>query len=181
MSEGPVLAGASAARIAPVRASDDLAQVTALFRDYAASLDVDLCFQGFEEELAGLPGAYAPPRGELLLAKGPDGAALGCIALRPLSGQACEIKRLYVRPDARGRDLGTALVGAITSTAQALGYGEIKLDTLPSMTAAIRLYRSLGFEPIPDYGGAPYPGLLCFAKTLPGFPSPSVRTRTPLT
>jgi ribosomal protein S18 acetylase RimI-like enzyme len=114
-----------------------------------------------------LPGLYAPPEGELLLAKTPDGEAIGCIALKPLSDGACEIKRLYVRPSARGLGLGKALAEAIIAAAERIGYREIKLDTLSSMTAATTLYRGLGFELIPDYGTTPYPGLLCFGKSLP--------------
>lgn len=163
---------AAAFRITPVRNGVDLAEVAGLFRDYSASLGVDLSLQGFEAELAALPGQYGPPRGELLLARSPGGAALGCIALRPLTGEACEIKRLYVRAEARGNGLGKALVGAIVEAARALGYGKVKLDTLPTMTAAIGLYRSLGFEVIPDYGSAPYPGLICLGKTLQGPTSP---------
>ena len=151
--------------ISPVRTAAELALAAELFREYAASLDVDLGVQGFAAELAGLPGGYAPPRGELLLARDPAGAVLGCIALRPLAGAACEIKRLYVRPEARGRDVGAALVGAIARAAQELGYGEMRLDTLPSMTAAIALYRRLGFAPIAPYGDAVLPGLMYFGKT----------------
>lgn len=145
--------------------ADDVADVAALFRAYAATLAVDLGPQGFEEELARLPGAYAPPRGALLLARG-DGAAIGCIALRPLTESACEVKRLYVRPDARGTGLGKALVAAILDEAARLGYHEIKLDTLEQMTPAIALYRGFGFTPIPPYGSHPYEGLVCLGKRL---------------
>ncbi len=166
MSAGARPNNAAAVLISPIRTDAELKLAAGLFGEYAASLDVDLNVQGFAQELAGLPGGYAPPRGELLLARDAAGAALGCIALRPLAGAACEIKRLYVRPEARGRDVGAALVGAVTRTARDLGYGEIRLDTLPSMTAAIALYRRLGFGPIPAYGEAVLPGLMYFGKAV---------------
>jgi len=162
-----VITGSADFRIAPANTGDDLASVRALFQEYAASLDVDLSLEGFEVELASLPGNYAPPAGELLLARSPAGDALGCIGLRPLSPGICEIKRLYVRPEARGLGLGRALVAAICGVAEDLGYREIKLDTLPSLTAAAGLYRAMGFIPIPNYGPASHPGLLFFGRTLP--------------
>jgi GNAT superfamily N-acetyltransferase len=149
--------------IAPAE-TGDLADAVALFRAYAAALDVDLGFQGFEQELAELPGAYAQPQGALLLARGEDGGALGCIALRRLDESACEMKRLYVRPAARGTGLGRALVAAVLAEATRLGYREVKLDTLPQLDAAIALYRGFGFQPIPPYGDHPYEGTLCFGK-----------------
>lgn len=103
----------------------------------------------------------------MLLARSPDGEALGCIALRPLDARACEVKRLYVAPSARGLGLGRALIEALAAEAQRLGYSEMKLDTLPEMAAAIALYRKLGFAPIPPYGSHPYPGLICLGKALP--------------
>ena len=151
--------------IAPAEPGD-LADVAALFRAYAAALDIDLGVQGFEQELAELPGAYAPPRGALLLARGEDGVALGCIALRPLSEDACEMKRLYVLPGGRGTGLGKALVAAVLAEATRLGYREIKLDTLPELKEAIALYCRFGFQPIPPYGDHPYKGTLCFGKAL---------------
>ena len=144
----------------------DLADVTALFRAYAAGLPVNLGPQGFERELAELPGAYGPPQGALLLARGDDGTALGCAALRPIDDATCEVKRLYVRPRMRGSRLGKALVGAIIDRARELRYREIKLDTLEHMQAAIALYRSFGFAPIPPYGTHPYEGLVCLGKAL---------------
>jgi putative acetyltransferase len=144
----------------------DLANVAALFRAYAAALAVDLGPQGFEAELAELPGAYVAPRGALLLARDQDSNALGCIALRPLAEVVCEVKRLYVRPEARGTGLGKALVGTALDEAARLGYREIKLDTLEHMQAAIALYRSFGFAPIPPYGTHPYEGLVCLGKRL---------------
>jgi len=155
-------------RIDVVRAADGVADVRVLLQDYAASHDVDLGGEGFEAELAALPGDYAPPAGELLLARDRGGGALGCIALRSLGPGSGEIKRLYVCPPARGLGLGRALVTAICAVAEGLGYREIKLDTLPSLTAAAGLYGAMGFEPIPNYGANRYPGLLCFGKTLAG-------------
>ena len=151
--------------IAPAATPADLAAVAGLFGDYAASLGIDLNLQAFDAELAVLPGPYRPPSGALLLARGPDGAPLGCIALKPLDDPGvCEIKRLYVRPEARGARLGEALVAAILDAARAAGHREVKLDTLPDMTPARALYRRFGFTDIPPYGTFPYPGLICLGR-----------------
>jgi ribosomal protein S18 acetylase RimI-like enzyme len=160
LTPGPAFA------LIPARGADDLAAVIALFADYAASLDVDLYREGFEDEVAALPGDYAAPAGEILVARGPAGVALGCVALRPLSDGECEIKRLYVRPEGRGGGLGRALMTAIIAAAERRGYAQIKLDTLPSLDAAIALYLALGFRPIPPYAPILYPGQLFFAKAL---------------
>jgi len=127
-----------------------------LFREYALGIGIDLAFQGFEEELAALPGKYQSPSGRLLLAcKGPD--VYGCVALRPLTHGACEMKRLYVRQAARGDALGRALAERICAEARGAGYSRICLDTLSSMTAALRLYASLGFRDIEPYVFNPIP------------------------
>ena len=128
----------------------DLAAVRALFREYAAGVGVDLCFQGFDSEVATLPGRYAPPTGQLLIARcGTE--PVGCVALRALDDGACEMKRLYLRPNLRGQQLGRRLVERICDYARALRYTRLCLDTLPSMGAARTLYRALGFKPIDPY------------------------------
>lgn len=155
-------------RIARARAPAEIALAATLFREYAEALGVDLGFQGFPAELAGLPGRYAPPSGELLLAWGATGEHLGCVGVRALEGsRVCEMKRLYVRPAGRRLGLGKALVSAILDAAAALGYAEMRLDTLPSMTAAASLYRQFGFVEIPAYYSNPIPGTLYFSRTLP--------------
>lgn len=143
--------------IAAARVPEDLPAVVALFRDYAAGLDVDLCFQGFDAEVASLPGAYAPPAGRLLLARR-RGEPVGCVALRALDGGRCEMKRLYVAPSARGTGLGERLVRRLCEEARTIGYTRLCLDTLPSMSSAISLYTKLGFVPIEPYVFNPVPG-----------------------
>jgi ribosomal protein S18 acetylase RimI-like enzyme len=147
----------------------DIETVRRLFRAYADALGVDLCFQGFAGELAGLPGKYAAPSGALLLARNKRGEALGCVALRPCDGEVvCEMKRLYVIPEARGLGVGAALLEAVLAAARAIGYREIRLDTLPQMTAARALYRKAGFRAIPPYYDSPIAGTAFLSKVLSG-------------
>ena len=137
--------------IQPVRTAADLQATAQLFQAYAASLPVDLGYQDFAAELAALPGKYAPPAGELLLARG-DGEPLGCVGLRPLAAAgACEMKRLFLAPSARGLGLGRALAEAVVAEARRIGYRELFLDTLPSMASAIALYEQMGFVRIAPY------------------------------
>lgn len=139
-------------QIVPARTAADLAAVAELFAGYAASLPVDLGYQDFGGELAALPGKYAPPAGELFLARDPAGAPLGCVGLRPLpDAGCCEMKRLFLLPAARGLGLGRALTEAVIDQARRLGYRELRLDTLASMTAAQALYGRMGFERIDPY------------------------------
>lgn len=142
----------------------DLDTVRELFREYAAWLDIDFCFQGFEGELATLPGYYAPPRGELLLAF--DGSSvdpIGCVALRPMAdADMCEMKRLYVRDAARGSGLGRMLAQSIVDIARDKGYRAMRLDTLGKLVPAITLYRSMGFKEIPAYYDNPIPDVVYF-------------------
>ncbi|MBO6757625.1 MAG: GNAT family N-acetyltransferase [Roseibium sp.] len=146
---------------------DDLDHVKALFRAYVDWLAIDLSYQGFEEELAGLPGKYAPPTGALFLAETQDRPGLGCVAVRPLDEPGiCEMKRLYVRDDARGLGLGHRLVDVIVEEARELGYREMRLDTLPSMTGAISLYERHGFKRIPAYYDTPVSETVFFALDL---------------
>ena len=155
--------------ISPVRSDDDLRAVSALFEAYAASLEVDLAYQGFAGELAGLPGQYAPPAGALLLARDQAGTAVGCVALRALADAGCcEMKRLYVAPTGRGRSLGRTLAEAVIAEAAGLGYREMRLDTLPAMASAIALYSRLGFAPIAPYYDSPVAGTRFLGRRLAG-------------
>jgi ribosomal protein S18 acetylase RimI-like enzyme len=147
-------------------AEAELPLVRELFRQYADSLGVDLSFQGFEDELARLPGEYAPPRGALLLAS-EGGDPAGCVAIRPLEpADVCELKRLYVRPASRAGGLGRALTLAAIGEARRLGYARMRLDTLPSMGAARRLYAGLGFREIEPYRFNPIEGTQFLELTL---------------
>lgn len=133
----------------------DLAAVRDLFLEYAGSLNFSLCFQDFETELEGLPGAYAPPRGILLLARD-GGEAAGCVGVRPLDEGRCEMKRLYVREHHRGSGLGRRLAERAIAFAREAGYAGMMLDTLPQMERAVRLYRELGFvRCAPYYDNSP--------------------------
>ncbi len=148
-------------RIASPDSAESLDAARALFREYADGLGVDLCFQGFDAELAALPGDYAAPQGGLLLAW-VDGALAGCGAFRPLPdvdyANACEMKRLYVRPAYRRYGLGRLLAQALIDGALQAGYSAMLLDTLDEMEAARGLYATLGFEEVPPYYFNPIPG-----------------------
>jgi len=182
--------------ILEVRTPADLPALTELFRAYAASLPIDLGYQGFDGELAALPGQYAPPAGALLIARDANGATLGCVAMRPLLASpqgegvaqsatdlrraeaasaaqaggaatpACEMKRLYVAPEGRGAGVGKALVQAIIETARARGYSELCLDTLPAMSEAQALYKSLGFTEMAAYYATPIEGTVFMSLKL---------------
>ena len=151
--------------IIPAVTFDDLDIVRELFREYQRSLGVDLCFQGFDNEVAELPGSYAPPRGRLFLAFDGDDAG-GCIALRPLADDLCEMKRLYLRPSLRGKGAGRALTERVIDEARAIGYRAMRLDTLPMMSEARALYVSLGFQRIAPYYENPVPGTLYMERAL---------------
>jgi putative acetyltransferase len=143
-------------------------QARVLFEEYAASLGFDLCFQGFDEELAGLPGDYAPPLGRLLLAFLQDEVPVGCVALRRLDEGTCEMKRLYVRPGLRGKGIGRALAQKVVEMEREMRYDRLRLDTVDTMQEAIGLYRSLGFEEIGAYRHNPVDGARFFELVLGG-------------
>jgi putative acetyltransferase len=139
-----------------------LEEARALLREYWTSFGFTPCFQGFDAELAGLPGGYAPPRGLLLLAPG-----AGCVAVRPLDAATAEMKRLYVRPSARGAGLGRLLARAAVGHGRELGFTRMVLDTMPAqMAEAVSLYRSMGFVPTAPYSAHPTPGALCMELSL---------------
>ncbi len=144
-------------RIIPVETNKDIESTKNLLTEYNDSLGFDLDFQDFEEELVNLPGEYNPPRGCLLLAEYENQPA-GCVALRPLSDEICEMKRLYVRPQFRGLGIGRALAEAIIEQARKIGYTLMRLDTVPSMEIARTLYASLGFKQISPYRHNPIEG-----------------------
>jgi putative acetyltransferase len=140
--------------------SAQVAQARELFQEYAQSLGVNLCFQNFEQELAGLPGHYAPPDGRLLLAEY-DGQLAGCVALHKWDDGICEMKRLYLRPSFRGKGLGRAIAEKIIADASSIGYQRMRLDTIePLMKDAVELYRKLGFREIAPYRPNPIAGAM---------------------
>jgi putative acetyltransferase len=137
-----------------------IAQARELFLEYAQSLGFSLCFQNFDQELAGLPADYAPPSGRLLLAE-VEGQLAGCVALHKLGNKICEMKRLYLRPEFRGKGAGRALADAIVAEARSIGYERIRLDTVePVMKDAVAMYRRIGFQEIAPYCENPMPGAL---------------------
>lgn len=140
-------------------------EIRNLFREYQAELDVDLCFQSFEEELATLPGKYAPPNGELLIGLVNDEIE-GCVAFRFLEPGVCEMKRLFVRPDARSSGLGGQLVEEILKGASAAGYGKMVLDTLDRLQNARKLYERNGFITVPAYYDNPLEGVIFMERKL---------------
>ena len=144
---------------------DEMDILRQLFREYEAWLQVDLCFQGFEQELASLPGAYAPPQGGIWLGE-QDGEIAGCVALRPLDQGRCEIKRLWVRETYRGQSLGRRLAETALREGKAKGYDRACLDTLGQMKEARQLYKSLGFHEIPAYYDNPLVDVLYLEREL---------------
>ena len=144
---------------------EDLPAMRELFQEYGRTLGIDLSFQGFNEELASLPGKYAPPQGAVIIARRGD-VPCGCVALRRIDEHACEMKRLYVRPGNRGLRIGWELVTRIIQAGEARGYEAMRLDTLPSMASAVCLYRSFGFQEIDPYIFNPIPGALFMEKRL---------------
>lgn len=156
-SASPVVKGFS---ISQAESPMQLAQVRELFLEYAQSLGFSLCFQSFDQELAGLPGDYAPPYGRLLLAE-EEGAIAGCVALHKLNADTCEMKRLYLRPQFRGKGLGRILADRIINEARTIGYLQLRLDTVePVMKDAVSMYRKLGFKEIAPYRANPILGAL---------------------
>lgn len=156
---------ADASDVVPAWTAADLDDARRLFRDYQREIRVDLCFQGFEEELATLPGRYAMPDGRLYLAKR-GGEVVGCIALRRFDGDSGEVKRLYVAPAHRGAKIGDALAGKVVDAAREIGYRRLVLDTLALMHAARRLYARHGFHEIAPYYDNPLPGAIYMALEL---------------
>lgn len=151
--------------VVPVVTDEDLEAVKTLFRAYVDWLGIDLSYQGFEEELAGMPGKYAPPEGALFAAKNEDGQVVGCVGLRRFGNNGtCEMKRLYVLPVGRGLGVGGALVSRVLEAAVEAGYRDMVLDTLPSMTGAIKLYRAAGFEEVSAYYDTPIEETVFFRK-----------------
>ena len=166
-------------RIIPADTDEHLKEISLLFHEYAASLGVDLSFQNFAQEVASLPGDYAPPDGRLFLAatvispepshgSGSHTASRfgGCIGVRKIDDEICEMKRLYVRPEARGHGAGRALAEAAITAARQIGYRRLRLDTLPQMSEAQKLYRALGFYEIPPYRYNPVAGTRYFELAL---------------
>jgi carbonic anhydrase len=142
-------------QLTQAKTPSDIEQARKLFQEYEAGLGISLCFQNFEQELAGLPGDYAPPQGRLLLARQFD-QLMGCVALRQLGPTTCEMKRLFIRPEFRDRGLGRVLVEGLIEEARKIGYTHMRLDTIADrMDRAVALYKSIGFVEIPPYRNNP--------------------------
>ncbi|NOX88312.1 MAG: GNAT family N-acetyltransferase [Calditrichaeota bacterium] len=146
-------------KIIEAKEKKHLNRVRILFREYELFLGVDLCFQNFEQELANLPGQYAPPKGCILLGT-EDDRLVGCVALKPLKQDICEMKRLFVRPEFRGLGYGKKLAEEIIKKARTIGYRYMRLDTLSSLKQAMNLYQSLGFKKIKPYYFNPLPNVI---------------------
>jgi ribosomal protein S18 acetylase RimI-like enzyme len=165
-SVSPVSSVVKSFAFAQAESPAQLAQARELFLEYAQSLGFSLCFQNFDQELADLPGSYAPPEGRLLLADY-EGQLAGCVALHQLEPGVCEMKRLYLRPQFRGKGLGRALADHIISEARQIGYQRMRLDTVePVMKDAVAMYRKLGFKEIAPYCTNPIAGALYMELTL---------------
>ena len=150
--------------------SRDIADVKAIFLEYAESLGFETCFEDFDTEMAGLPGKYGPPQGILLLARDGGGRAAGAVGLCPLDDGVCEMRRLYVRPAFRGTGLGGELARALITEARRLGYRSLRLETLPAMAAARRLYRAIGFGEIERYNDSSVDGIVFMELEFDGAP-----------
>lgn len=159
-SVSPVPSVVKGFEVVPARSPAQISQVRELFLEYAESLGFSLCFQSFDEELAGLPGDYAPPEGRLLLAEY-EGSPAGCVALHKLEPEICEMKRLYLRPAFRGKGRGRALAERVIAEARSIGYKKMRLDTVePVMKDAVALYRVFGFKEIAPYRPNPIAGAM---------------------
>jgi GNAT superfamily N-acetyltransferase len=165
MSRSSTRISATSFELRAAASAEDVAACRELFQEYQRGLGVSLCFQGFDVELASLPGDYVAPRGRLFLALH-RGIPAGCVAMRPLFHRDAEMKRLYVRPAHRGAGLGRILAERIVEEARALGYEELKLDTLPQMQAAQRMYEKLGFRDTAPYNDNPVAGVRFMALDL---------------
>ncbi len=160
LSNYPVPPGVKLLTLAQAESPAQIAQARELFLEYAQSLNFSLCFQDFDKELAGLPGDYAPPKGRLLLAEC-EGQLAACVALHKLAPGICEMKRLYLRPQFRGKGLGRALAERIIAEARQIGYQRMRLDTVePVMKDAVAMYRKLGFKEIAPYRTNPVAGAM---------------------
>jgi carbonic anhydrase len=155
----------SKTRIVPAHQPEEVEIIRELFREYAESAGDGFCFKGFEEELAALPGDYAPPGGRLYLVYMKYEPA-GCVGMRKIQDDTCEMKRLYVRPLHRGKGIGRQLVLQLVKDARKLGYSRMRLDTMPYMKRAQALYRAMGFKRIDSYRADPVPGALYFELNL---------------